>query len=65
MNKEQEVKIQAIYLNSRQYMRDTLEDWEKVFGCFEKVLAESGKDQQVNKQIQKMIIKLENYLRGE
>lgn len=65
MNKEQEVKIRAIYLNSRQHMKDTLEDWAKVFGCFEKVLAESRNDQQVNKQIQKMIIKLENYLRGE
>ncbi len=65
MNKDQEVRLRVIYLSSRQYMKDTLEDWEKVFGCFEKVLIESGNDQEVNQEIQRLVVKLENYLRDK
>lgn len=65
MNKDQAVRLRVIYLSSRQYMKDTLEDWKKVFSCFEKVLTESGNDKQVNQEIQRLVVKLENYLRRE
>ena len=65
MDKRQEMQLQAIYLNSRQHMKDTTEDWEKVFNSFQRELKKSGNDKAVNKKIQELIIKLEDHLRGD
>lgn len=62
---EWRLKVQAIYLNSRQYMKNTEEDWEKVFGAFSKLLKKYDNDSWVNQQIQEAILKLENFMREE
>lgn len=61
--KEWQLKIQAVYLNSKQHMKNTPEDWEKVFGSFNKILKDYNNDPLVNDEIQKAIIQLEEYLR--
>lgn len=61
--KEWQLKIQAVYLNSKQYMKNTPEDWEKVFEFFNKILKDYNNDPLVNDEIQKAIIQLEEYLR--
>ena len=63
MMEEWRLKVQAIYLNSRQHMKNTEEDWEKVFGAFRKVLDECDNVPLVVAVIQEAIIKLEDYLR--
>lgn len=60
---EWRLRVQAIYLNSRQYMKNTEEDWEKVFGAFRKVLNEYDNAPLVMAVVQETIIKLEDYLR--
>ena len=60
---EWQLKIQAVYLNSKQHMKNTPEDWEKVFGSFNKILKDYNNDPLVNDEIQKAIIQLEEYLR--
>ncbi len=63
MMPEWKIKIQAIYLNSRQYMKNTEGDWEKVFAQFRKVLKEYDNDPSVMDLAQEMIIRLENFMR--
>ena len=64
MIQEWELRIQTIYLNSRRFMRDTPEDWEKVFECFRKVLDEYDNAPQVMEHVQAYIVRLEKYLKG-
>ena len=63
MMDEWRLKVQAIYLNSRQHMKNTEEDWEKVFEAFRKVLDEYDSAPLVMAVVQKTIIKMEDYLR--
>lgn len=42
MNKEQEAELRAIYLNSRQHMKDTYGDWEKAFDALRGAARKNG-----------------------
>lgn len=57
------IEINAIYQNCKAHMKNTAGDWEKAFGAFRKLLEKYDNDVWVNKQIQKVIIILENYLK--
>lgn len=63
MNRDTEVKLQAIYLNSRQYMKNTMDDWEKVLDAFQKVIRESGNDPKVVKEALKYYDMLEEHMK--
>ncbi len=60
---EWKIKVQAIYLNSRQYMKNTEDDWERVFQQFRKVLKEYNNAPPVMELVQEMVIRLENFMR--
>lgn len=52
--------IQRIYENCRDNMRDTEEDWQKVFSYLEKMWTPER-----DTDIQECILDLERYLKGE
>lgn len=56
-------QINAIYENCKQHMENTEVDWEKAFDVFSKLLKRYGNDPWVNQQIQKAILKLEDFIR--
>lgn len=68
MIQEWKIKTHIIYLNSRKFMQDTEEDWEKVFAAFQKVLdiyAGQPIYPDVMQDIQECILALERHLKGE
>lgn len=59
MSRDTELKLQAIYLNSRQHMKNTMDDWEKVLDAFQKVIRESWNDPEVVREALKYYNMLE------
>lgn len=56
-------QINAIFENCKQHMENTEADWEKAYGCFFKAFKRYDSDPWVNQQIQKAILKLEDFIR--